>query len=178
METYDEFVARIQKKGPHKYHISHCLGTRDAWKWVRKNKWEALGGKPFDQLLYSKVINDVNIILSQKLLEGHEVEFPYQMGCLLLTFLPTKVRYKDGKLKSTYRTDWKKTMELWYEDEEARKNRLFVKRIQSDIYFLRYFKSKANYKNKRFYVFKPNNKYFRSIGKTAAKMRLNAAQFV
>lgn len=177
MDEFQEFLAVLQKRGSNKHLISHCLGTRDAWKWVRKNKWKEVGGEPFDQLLYSKIINDVNLILAEKLLEGHEIEFPYRMGSLMLSSMPTRVQYEGDTIVTNYRTDWKKTLLLWFEDKEARDSHKFIKRIQKEIYYIRYFKTKANYRNKRFYSFRPNRNLLRSIGKTFEKMKLNAIQF-
>jgi hypothetical protein len=177
MEEYQEFVGKLQKRGSKPYKISHCLGTRDAWKWVRKNKWKMLGGKPCDQSLYSNVINTVNKKAIDLILEGHEIEVPCRVGSFYLTHVPAKVAVEDGKVKSNYRTDWLKTLQLWYEDIEARNTHRKVKRVQDVITFLYYDRTKANYTNMGFYIFRPNRSIVRIIGRTLENRKLNTRQF-
>ena len=161
---YQKFLRDLQKWGSKPHKIGHCLGTRDAWKWVRKNKWEALGGKPFDQLMYSKIINNVNKALVEQLLDGHEIEFPFQMGSLILKSRPVVVKFKKGKLINNYRIDWEKTLNYWFEDKEALKKREVVKRIQKNIYSIKYQKDKAKFKNRHFYLFRANRNLVKSLG--------------
>ena len=153
-EEYQEFLNRLQKKGSKPHKIDHCFGSRDAFHWVRKNKWKATGGKHVDKLLYSQIVSEVNKALVEALLEGHEIEVPYQMGSLVLTRTKSKVFYVDGELKTNYRTDWKKTLDYrYYEDPEGHK---LVKKIQPFIYTIKYYKKGARYHNRKYYKFRPN----------------------
>lgn len=174
MEDYDSFLNTLQKRGSKPHHISHCYGSRDAWKWVRKNKWKELGGKPCDQSLYSNVISYVNQILAEKLLEGHEIVFPYQMGSLRLSSIQTKVSIENGKVKTNCCTDWKKTLEYWYEDKGAMEAHKTIKWVQKRLVFIRYYKRYATFKNRRFYSFRPNRSLIKTLGKTCARRALNA----
>lgn len=173
-ESYQEFVNRILNKGSHPHRLTHCLGTRDAWKWIRKNKWEALDGKPCDQLLYSKIINTVNKALVEQLLEGHEIEFPHQMGKLLISAVPTKLCYKNGILKTNYRIDWAKTLALWHSDKEALNSRKPIKRVTNEIYFIRYNKKGAKFHNRRYYQFRQNRSLGNALGKLIRDGIVNA----
>lgn len=163
---YQAFLNRLQKRGSKPHTIGHCLGTRDAWKWVRKNKWHRLNNKPLSQSLYSSIINTVNQFIIEQLLEGHEIELPNRLGSLYLASVPAKVVYKDGELKTNYRTDWLKTFSLWFEDEEAYNSHKRIKRVQKDIVFIKYDKHKANFINKRFYFFRANRSLVRKVGHT------------
>ena len=147
------------------YKIKNCMGSRDAWKWVRKNKWKALDGKPFDQSLYSKVIDLVNRILAEKLLEGHRIILPCAMGEISLVSVPTKLYYEDGKYKNNYSTDWKKTLQFWQEDKEAERRRVRIKKISSRKVTLRYSKRDSRFNNQRFYLFRANRSLVRSFGR-------------
>lgn len=162
---YQSYLNRLQKKGSNPHKIGHCLGVRDAWKWVRKNKWQAVNGNNYSHNIYSKVINRVNQILVEKILEGHEFELPYQMGSIHVCSVPAKILYDGDRLKNNYRVDWKKTLELWYEDKEAEANKVVIKRVQKNIYFIKYSKGKAAYINKRFYSFRANRSFSRLLGK-------------
>lgn len=171
---YQEFLNSLQKRGSKPHHINHCLGSRDAWKWVRKNKWKALGGTPCHQSIYSAIVDTVNKILVEQLLEGHEIEFPHQMGTLKLISAPTKVYVENGELKTNYRTDWKKTLELWYEDEEARNSHKTVKKINSRNYSIKYDKSKARYANRRLYQFRANRSLSKELGRASESRKIIA----
>ena len=175
---YKEFLNKLKKVGSKPHKLTHCRGSRDAWKWVRKNKWKAVGGKPFDELLYSKIVNEVNKALIEFLLDGHEIEFPHQMGSLRLSTLPTVVYYKDGELKTNYRNDWDKTLRLWYVDEEARNTHKPIKNVQKRIYFIRYYKAHANYHNKRFYSFRVNRALGKRVGKESGQRRMVAEPLI
>ena len=176
MTDYQEFLSKLQKKGSKPYKLNHCLGSRDAFNWVRKNKWQALGGRKCDKLLYSQIVSEVNKILAEMLLEGHEIEFPHQMGSLVLAKKPARVFYKDGELETNYWTDWQQTVKLMYEDSEAYNEHMKIKRVQPYIYRIRYYIRKAKYRNRRFYKFHPNRSLVRTMGKTIESGRMNAEQ--
>lgn len=172
--SYHEFLNTLQKRGSKPHKLTHCLGVRDAWKWVRKNKWKALKGNKCSSADYGTVINEVNKILIERLLEGHSIVLPHQMGTLKLTAVNTKISYKDGKLQNNYRTDWKKTLEYWYEDNEAYKEKKRIKRIQKLLYSIKYIKNSARYKNQMFYQFRVNRGLVRTLGNKIENEKLNA----
>lgn len=107
------------------------------------------------------------------MLEGHEVELPCRMGSFYLASIPAKVAWEDGKLKTNYRTDWLKTLALWFADEEARNSHKTVKRVQDDIVFIKYDKRNANYTNKRFYQFRANRSLVRKVGRALEERKIN-----
>ena len=176
MDDFQQFLNKLQKRGSKPYKLSHCFGARDAWKWVRKNKWKLLGGVPCDKCLYGKIIDTVHQCMVEMLLEGRIVEFPHQMGSILLASLPAKVYHDGTDWQTTYRTDWKKTLDLWYRDEEARNTHKPIKRIARNIVFIRYQKCNANYHNKRFYSYRANRSLVRKLGAALEAGSVNAAR--
>ena len=173
-QEYKDFINTLLKRGSKPHHISHCYGSRDAWKWVRKNKWKALKGNTIDKLEYSRIVNEVNKILLENLLEGHEIELPYQMGSLRLSSLPARVAIEGGEIETNYRTDWMKILPLWFKDEEMRNSHKRVKRVAKRIYFIRYIKTKARFANKRFYLFRCNRSVVKKLGKMIDKRKVLA----
>lgn len=170
--TYQEFLNKLQKRGSKPYKIAHCLGARDAWKWVRRNKWKSLKGIPCDKCQYGAIIDTVNKHLVELLFEGHEVQLPHKMGSFLLCSLPTKVAFEEDEIKTNYRIDWEKTLKLWYEDEEARNSHKPIRWVNRDIYFIRYYKASAHYINKYFYKCRINRSLSKKLGKTLKKQAL------
>lgn len=173
MEGYQEFVNNLQKKGSKKHKIGHCLGSRDAWKWVRKNKWESLNGIPCSSTLYASVVNAMNEMLVEKLLEGYSVEFPYQMGVLQLISYEPSIKNKEGKLINSYPVDWKKTLECWYEDREMMEKKMVIKRIQKRVVHIQYSKEKAKFKFRKYYNFRLNRSLAKLLGKRATNTKMN-----
>jgi hypothetical protein len=174
MEDYQEFLNRLQKRGSKPHRISHCLGARDAFHWVRKNKWKALDGSTCSKLLYGKIIHEVHRELVDMLLEGHEIEFPYQMGSLVLNCIPAKVYDIDGQIFTNYKRDWKKTLEYLYTDKEALEGHKRIRRIAPYVYNVRYYKRKAKFRNRRLYSFRVNRSLVRLVGKAVEKGKVIA----
>ena len=177
MEAYQEYLNKLQKRGSKPHKLSHCLGARDAWKYIRKNKWAALKGFKCHSELYSNVIDTVNLLIVDYLLEGHEIEFPYQMGSIRLISTPVKLEVVNGKLMNNYRVDWKKTLRCWYEDPSMAKQGKVVKRISKNICSIEYSKLKARYKGKSYYMFRANRSLVRAVGRGLEKGRINTLKY-
>lgn len=160
------------------YKIRNCLGSRDAWRWVRKNKWKELGNKPFDKSLYSRIVDMVNTMLMEKLIEGHRIVLPCYMGSLSLVSVPTRLYYEEGRYRNTYGTDWKKTLQFWEEDSEARRKRVRIKKISDRKIIIRYSKKDSRYNNRRFYLFRANRSLVRQLGRALEEGRVNAEQLI
>lgn len=171
-EAFKEFMDVLCKRGSKPHKLTHCFGARDAWKWVRSNKWKAVGEAPVDQSLYSTIINEVNRCLIELLLEGHQVELPYQMGILILSSLPARVALEDGEWNTNYRTDWVKTTRLWFEDKEAMDTHKPIKRVSQRIYYIRYSKKGARYAHKKYYRFRVNRSLAKRLGKEIATRKM------
>ena len=77
------------------------------------------------------------------------------MGCIYLLKKPPIVRIKDGKLVTNLPIDWNETLKLWYEDEDAKKNKKLVYSDFTESFKMYYDKIGSNYKNSDFYYFIP-----------------------
>lgn len=176
-KDFKAFAIGIKKSCEPKTHkIAHCLGSRDAWKWVRKNKWKALGGEPFDQLLYSKIINAVNQNIVELVLEGKDVEFPHSMGRLRLIKEKKDVYISDGKVKTTYMKDWDKTLRMWFEDEEEREAHTVIRRVRPYSFKIAHIKDRTAFPNKHFYHFRANRKLNKRLGEMSEWYNINTVE--
>lgn len=167
--SYKEFTDRILKRGSHPYKIGKCLGSRDAWKWVRRNKWEATKGIHYSSSIYSSLISLVNKLLIEEVLEGHIVTFPYSMGSLYIRSNPISIK-PDGS--NNYGVDWKKTLEWWHEDPSAFKDKKLIKRCNKAI--LRIFFHKGGFKNQKYYSFRVNRSLKQALGRLQETSRIKA----
>lgn len=154
MESLGEFKKRIRKLNhPRKYKINNSLGVYDAYKYYRKNK-------PKNKIYiltesqYFAIIRKINLLLADEIANGNEVKLPYHMGIIELRKYDSNIRIgEDGKVHTNLPIDWNKTLELWYEDEEAYKDRTLVKIEEKEIFKIYYNKATANYNNRSFYEF-------------------------
>lgn len=152
----NEFKSAVLKRYTRKKGVvSNCFGVYDAYKAIRRNGWYNIG-RPLKEREFYAIIRGINNILAEKLKRGETVKLPYRMGKIELRKHERGVSFKDGKLKVTYPINWNKTLELWYNDEEAHRSRTLVRTENPICYKTTYDKYAANYENQSFYLFKLN----------------------
>ena len=155
-ESFEEFrKALLKVSEPKNYEITNSLGVYDAYKYIRKNKWFDIG-KPLKESEFYKIIRTVGKTMAEQLSQGEDIILPLRMGTLEIRKKKSKLEFVDGKLKTSLPIDWKATHYLWFEDEEARTNKLLVRRTEDWIFKIKYNKSFAIYNNKEFYSFAIN----------------------
>lgn len=154
--TYNEFKRSILNLDkPRKHRIKGSLGIYDGYKYYRKNK-------PKDKIYiltesqYFAITRKINLLLAEELINGEEVKFPYKMGKLELRKIDSMIKIKEGKVVSNLPINWDVTLKLWYEDEEAFKERTLIKMEEKEVFKIYYNKYLANYKNKSYYEFEVN----------------------
>lgn len=153
---YKEFLEITQKKrGKKNFKVSGSWGVHDALNYVRSHGWFDIG-RPMTEHDFYYIIRNINKLLAEGLVNGHEIQFPHSMGKLEIRRFKGGVRINNkGKLINTYTIDWDKTMKLWYKDEEARNMKILV-RNENDFYRIAYNKYHAHYTNQIFYEFTTN----------------------
>lgn len=155
--SYKDFKSVIQGLQNTRTHkVTNSLGSYNAYKYIRKNKWFNIG-RPLTEHEFYQIIRRINNYLAEDLINGNDVIFPNRMGKLELrkrNSLP--IIDKNGNLKVTYAIDWDSTLKLWYEDEEAFNNKTLVRLPERNIFRIKYNKNTANYNNKSFMEFQVN----------------------
>lgn len=157
INSYKDFKSAIQGLQNTRTHkVTNSLGSYDAYKYIRKNKWFNIG-RPLTEHEFYQIIRRINNYLAEELINGNDVIFPNRMGKLELrkrNSLP--IIDKNGNLKVTYAIDWDSTLKLWYKDEEAFNNKTLVRLPERNIFRIKYNKNAANYNNKSFIEFQVN----------------------
>lgn len=152
-----EFRKRVLKVDqPRKTTINNSYGVYDAYKYYRKNKPKA---KEYiiSESQYFAIIRTLNLLLCQELLNQKDIVFPLAMGRIEVRKHTPGVKIdQNGKIKTSYPIDWDSTIRLWYEDQEAKTERIILKKKEKEVFRVRYNKSHARYKNKEYYEFKVN----------------------
>lgn len=154
METLREFRRRVVTPNhPKVYRIRNSWGIYDGYKYYRKNKPDS---KEFvlSESQYFAITRMVNQILAERLSRGQDVKFPLSMGSLEVRKYDRNVRIgKDGRIHTNLPVDWNSTLELWYNDPDAHKNKILVRHNVQEIYRIYYNRDSANYRNNYFYEF-------------------------
>lgn len=174
--TYNEFRRFVQNSGCRSYRVSGSIGSYDAYKWIRKNHWLNIG-RPLTEHEFYSIIRRVNNYLADSFLKGQDIKFPHKMGQLELRKYDAKFSIEEGKVKTNLPIDWDRTIKLWYEDEEAYKEKTLVKVEEKEIYKVYYNKQLADYRNMVFYGFNVNRELKRKIKQRIKEEKLDAFKF-
>lgn len=142
-------------KGYRKFKVSGSWGIYDAYKLIRKHKWFDIG-RPLKEKEFYDIVRQVNNRIADEIAKGTTIIFPCKMGKLELRKDQRGVYFHDGKMRVTYPVDWQATLKLWFEDEEAREQKLLIRRNSKNVYKVHFNKYDATFNNKMFYDFTLN----------------------
>lgn len=170
----DEFRRQVLKVDrPRVHKVNNSYGVYDVYKHIRKNKWFDIGQPVTEHQFYS-IIRRMNNLLADALIHGHDIKLPCRMGTIEVRKYDARISIKDGKIKTNLPIDWDRTLKLWSEDEEAYKKRTLIKMEEKEIFSVFYNRTRANYKNKSFYEFRPNRQLKLRIKKRIKMGKLDA----
>ena len=170
----NDFLNSIKKANdPRTHKVNNSLGVYDAYKWIRKNKWLNIGRCLTEHEFYS-IIRKVNDYLADSFLHGNDIKLPHRMGRLELRKYDVRVTFDGEKVKTNLPIDWDRTLKLWYEDEEAYKNKTLVKVEEKEIFKVYYNKHLADYNNQVFYEFNINRELKKRLKQRIKEGRLDA----
>lgn len=152
MESLIEFKKRVRKATEHhKHKIRNSLGVYDGYKYYRKNK-------PSDKKYilsesqYFAIVRQMNNLLADEIIKGNEIKLPHRMGTIEVRKYEKSVKIgDDGEVKTNLPIDWDNTLKLWYEDEEAYKDKTLLRLDEQEIYKIIWNKENANFNNRSFY---------------------------
>lgn len=151
-----DFLNSIKKVNePRTHRVNNSLGVYDSYKWIRKNKWLNIG-RPLTEHEFYSIIRRVNDYLADSFLHGNDIKLPHRMGRIELRKYDVRISFDGEKVKTNLPIDWDKTLKLWYEDEEAYKEKTLVRREGKEIFKVYYNRQSANYNNQVFYEFNAN----------------------
>lgn len=152
--TYREFRIDTLKanRKKHMFKVQNSYGARDAYRWAVKNRHI---GRELPEKDFRTIVNALNYTLQDRLLQGKDAKFPEQMGKVEIRKCRTHTDLKDGRIVTNLAIDWDSTLKLWYEDEDARKNKTLVRCETDEKFKFIYNKRGARYNNKVFYEFTP-----------------------
>ena len=160
----NEFENKVMKKvGNKKFKITNSYTTVHAYRWCIKNKLF----KDVTEKQFRRIIKSINSALKEQLTNGNDVKLPEFMGTLAIRKRENKrLIGDDGRLIVTNPVDWKNTIQLWKEDEEAYNNKTLLRFENEDLFMICYRKTRAKYINKVFIKFSPMRDVKRKLKKS------------
>lgn len=169
-----DFLNSIKKVNePRTHKVNNSLGVYDAYKFLRKRKWVDVGRYITEHEFYS-IIRRVNDYLADSFLHGNDIKLPHRMGRIELRKYDVRVSFDGEKVKTNLPIDWDKTLKLWYEDEEAYKEKTLVKVEEKEIFKVYYNKHLADYNNQVFYEFNINRELKRRLKQKIKEGKIDA----
>lgn len=172
--SFNDFQCNLLKKKEKKTaKVRNSFGVYDCYKHIRKNGWYNIG-TPLSEHEFYTIIRSINNAIAKEIALGNDIKLPQKMGSLELRKRERGVSIVDGKLKITYPVNWEETIRLWFEDEQARKDKTLLRDEQKYVYKVKYNKYKANYENKTFYEFTLNRKIKKALKDNINKNKVDA----
>lgn len=154
-QTLAEFKVSQKTKTPRgKDRITNSWGVYDYFKYYRTHRPDKHEYVLYEST-YFAIIRRVNKLLVEKLCEEGSLELPFRLGRLITRKSTPKTYIEDGKVVTTKRIDWDKTLELWYNDKQAYNNKTFIYHTDKETCCVKYDKFNAIFKNKWYYGFSP-----------------------
>lgn len=135
----------------------------DYYKYYNKNNSYKLSRKDF-----SYIVSEMNKEVQSFILnEASEFLLPHRLGAITVRKSKRKVKFINGKAVNTNPPNWKKTLELWEADPEAKEKKILIKHsnlhTSGYVFKIMYARSLANFKNKSFYCFSPARQFKRNL---------------
>lgn len=153
-EEFNRQILRLGSTKGTKFKINNSNGTKEAWRWLEKNKWFGLEEKVSEHD-FGLIVKTINSSLLDQFLSGHSIKFPFGMGRLELV----KGTVVHKRNKDTHPVNWQATLKLWNEDSECKNRKLLVKFGIDHLYKIMYNKSKCHYRHKNYYRFTPTRSF-------------------
>lgn len=150
--------------------IRNSWGSYDAYKSIRKHQWYDIG-RPLKEGEFYSIVRRVNNLLAENLSNGETVVFPSRLGKLELRKSMRGASIVDNRLHVTYPVNWDETIKLWYEDQQARQDKVLLRNEEKYVFRVKYCKHDAAFENKVFYSFTLNRRI-----KKALKEKINRGE--
>ena len=145
--------------------VKKDYGMSDYYNYYLKNS-----NNPQSKSKFNKIVSEFNEGVVD-LIINESVEF--KPTKLQFTFCIRKTKrvpkIKEGKLINTTPIDWKATNQLWESDSEAKDKKILLRYLNNHtfkyVFRIKALKSGQNYKNKKYYKYKPARSFQRLLAK-------------
>lgn len=131
------------------------------------DKVELEEGYNVPEKLYGTLVSEINLGLSNALLEANYIQLPCRLGNLGIYKREKKPYIDDNGVLKNVNIDWANTRKLWKEDNEAfeKATKVYYQNEHTDkyLYYWKWDKGSCNFTNKTVYKFLPIRKAVRTL---------------
>lgn len=153
MEEFKKNIKKVSKERTHK--ILNSYGVKDAFIYYKKHRPKEKEFVISDKD-YRALIRKINFLLGEELFKSGELKLPLNVGALRIYRKEIRPVIEEGKLVYNAPINWDATLELWATDKESKVSKTLVKVEPGYIYSIRYRHHRYRFKNKEYYLFRPN----------------------
>lgn len=155
----NDFRRKVLKlNGPRKHKASNSNGIKEAWRWIKKNKF--FDEKPFTELQLGQVVKLMNDVILKDVAMCRDIQLPY-IGTLKVIKKERVYKKENGKTVTNLNISWDKTLKLWESDEQSYKDRILVYEESDYVYHIKLFWSGIH--NRSLYKFFPSLELKRTL---------------
>ncbi len=133
-------------------------GMRDFYKFYCES------GGTLSYSKYSTIMRQANTCLTEELLKNAEdYILPHGIGTVSFRKRKNKTYVSKGNILTTAQPDWTKTLKLWEENSQAKRNKILVRytNVHTGRYSFRVKLFARKFKNKEYFAFKYNRSFKR-----------------
>lgn len=171
--SLEQYKSKKKWSKDREFKITNSYKSIDYYRYY-KDWSKGKPGKNLNLSQFSAILQALGKSLANEYLRTGQIEFPYKMGAIVL-YKVSRVPYlDDGKLKITGPVNWDATLELWYNDEEAEREKILVRHEKKEVFKTKYSMYGASHKNKSYYDFKIVRALQKKIGRLADDNELEA----
>lgn len=142
---------RNKKGGLASPNIKGGFGKMDFYRYYKEN------GGTLERDPFARILRECNEALVAELLEyAEDYTLPFGMGRISFRKRKNKAFVGKNGIRSTALVDWKKTMELWEENPQAKRNKILIRysNMETGRYSFRIAMFARGFKNKEFFAFR------------------------
>lgn len=152
-----------QKMKTKENKIKNHFGIANYFKWYGDNYEVRV-----DRQKFNDICSEFNLGITDLMLNDNVSYSPPLLG---FTFSIRKTeripKIKNGKLVNKLPVNFKETLKLWRNDEDAKKNKILIRHTNTHtgryIFSIRIIKTGKIYSNKKYYQFKPSRMFQRAL---------------
>ena len=144
-KSEEKIKSHINTPEQYKYYLDNNCEDKESLFYVSKKQYVDFLKAFFDEVIEAMVYHN------------KEIKLPFKMGMICIRRYEQKVKMVDGKIINNLPVNWNATLKLWESDPEAKEKKQLVRHRNKNrlLYKFVYYRSKAGYKNKNYYWFKP-----------------------
>ena len=148
-KTYTEFTNSILKRNVPKKDVKNLkkFGMRDYYKNFKKS------GITMEYSDYSKIFEEISLFKKEIFYKTGVLHLPFNLGIFYLRRMEFKPGLKDGEVVYSAPIDWKRTLEYWYKNPQAKEEKKTIK-INPCVKFISRFKKGKHRKTSNMYFYK------------------------